>query len=614
MGTRQLIELLHQAKGARLSGAQLAQALSVSARTVARYVRKAQELGQQNGFSVEGGNGRGYRLQVTDESRFAAFLAEDGGPNAENALITRVARYLLFHPSCKLNDLADRFHYSRSSMSRTVKDVSALLEPYGLRLSSKAYTGLMVQGGEISARNCILALGGGEEKAGFSPALADAVRGYLTGCGYVAGEQLGPRFLRYLALAARRVKDGHCVEPDELPDPAAHPFLARNMAAVEGFLQKTECGAALLDKPGELVYLGLVLGSLLPDGNPNAKFDGQILAMARRLVHRALEHIQSNYQKDFSGDEVLRKGLVQHVASHYGEYLLGLRTDNPFMEEVKRSYPSSYYYSLELAACISGQTRRNVPAEEIGYLTLYFAAAQERQNYEKHWLTVVLCSNGFGTAALLKTRLKTQYENIHIVSVCSWQERQLASSAVDFYLSTVPVEQSSMNGKPILTLSPFLNEADKQQLDALLGSLEHRACLRQLCSARQFFVLEHPNRKKRVLEILAEQLQLQRLITAEEAKKLFEREALVSTEIAPGVALPHCRVQGPSFMALARLREPVPWGITGVELVILCGHHEGDSHMKAAMESIFSFVQDEARLAQALRSENYEDLMRCIDQ
>ena len=36
--------------------------------------------------------------------------------------------------------------------------------------------------------------------------------------------------------------------------------------------------------------------------------------------------------------------------------------------------------------------------------------------------------------------------------------------------------------------------------------------------------------------------------------------------------------------------------------------------MKAALENIFSFVQDEARVAQALRCETYEDLMRCIDQ
>lgn len=614
MRTQQLIELLHQAGGACLSSAQLSQALSVSARTVARYVNKAQELGRENGFVVEGGSGRGYRLQVTDEARFAAFSQADGCSGVENALTIRVARYLLFHSNCKLNDLADRFHYSRSSMSRTVKDASALLEPYGLRLSSKAYTGLMVQGGEISARNCILALGREKSSGGCGPEAIGALRRHLARCGYGASEHFSPRFLQYLDLAAERAATGRCVEPGDLPDPASHAFLARNVHTVEGFLREQNCCAHLLDKPGELVYLGLVLSSLLPDGNQNAKFDERILGLSRRLVHRAMEHIRASYQKDFLEDDILRDGLVLHVASNYGGYLLGLCTENPFMEEVKRTYPSSYYYSLELAACISGHTRRNVPAEEIAYLTLYFAAAQERRNYEKHWLTVVLCSNGFGTATLLKTRLKTQYENIHIVSVCSWQERQMVSSAVDFYLSTVPVEQASMNGKPVLTLSPFLNEADKQQLDALLGSLEHRVCLRQLCGPRQFFLLEHPKRKKKVLETLAEQLQLQRLFTGAEAQKLFEREALVSTEIAPGVALPHCKVQGQSFIALARLKEPVPWGNTGVELVILCGYHDGDSHMKAALESIFSFVQDEARLAQALHSETYEDLMRCIDQ
>lgn len=614
MRTEQLIELLYQANGAGLSSAQLTQALSVSSRTIARHVSKAQELGQEHGFVVEGANGRGYRLRVTDEERFAAFLEADGGAIDENALTVRVARYLLYHSNCKLNDLADRFHYSRSSMSRTIKDVSALLEPYGLRLSSKAYTGLMVQGGEISARNCILALGRESGKDDCGPETAHALREHLTRNGYVAGEQCAPRFLQYLNIAAERVRAGHLVETDGLPAPATHEFLARNVRTVKDFLRGQGCCPALLEAPGELVYLGLVLSRLLPDGNQSAKFDESILALARRLVRRAMEHIRTNYQKDFLNDEILWDGLVLHLACGYSGYLLGLRTENPFMEEVKRTYPSSYYDSLELAACISAQTRRNVPAEEIAYLTLYFAAAQERKNSEKHWLTVVLCSNGFGTATLLRTRLKTQYENIHIVSVCSWQQRELISSAVDFYLSTVPVEHTTMNGKPVLTLSPFLNEADKQQLDALLSSLQHRVCLRQLCGPRQFFLVERPGRKKRVLEMLAKQLQLQRLLTAAEVQKLFEREALVSTEIAPGVALPHCMVQGPSFMAMARLKEPVPWGNTNAELVILCGYHEGDSHMKAALENIFSFVQDEGRVAKALRCETYEDLMRCIDQ
>lgn len=614
MRTERLIELLHQANGAGLSSAQLSQALSVSTRTVARHVCKAQELGRENGFAVEGGNGRGYWLRVTDERSFDAYLKADEGGGDENALTVRTARYLLYHSNCKLNDLADRFHYSRSSMSRVVREVSAQLEPYGLRLSSKAYTGLMVLGGEISARNCILALGREEGEDDCGPRTAHALREHLARCGYVVGEQCAPRFLQYLNLAAERAGAGHLVETEGLPDPAAHGFLARNVRTVREFLSRQNCCPALLAAPGELMYLALVLSRLLPDGNQEAKFDESVLTLARRLVRRSMERIRTDYQKDFLDDEILRDGLVLHVASNYCGYLLGLHTENPFMEEVKRTYPSSYYDSLELAACISAHTRRNVPAEEIAYLTLYFAAAQERKNSEKHWLTIVLCSNGFGTATLLRTRLRTQYENIHIVSVCSWQQRELISSAVDFYLSTVPVEHTSMNGKPVLTLSPFLNETDKQQLDALLSSLEHRVCLRQLCGPRQFFLLEHPSRKKRVLETMARQLQLQRLLTDTEVRKLFEREELVSTEIAPGVALPHCMVQGPSFMAMARLKEPVPWGSTAAGLVILCGYHEGDSHMKAALENIFSFVQDEGRLARALRCESYGDLMRCIDQ
>ena len=44
-------------------------------------IGKAQELGQEYGFVVEGANGRGYRLRVTDEGRFAAYPPHSAPPS-----------------------------------------------------------------------------------------------------------------------------------------------------------------------------------------------------------------------------------------------------------------------------------------------------------------------------------------------------------------------------------------------------------------------------------------------------------------------------------------------------------------------------------------------------
>lgn len=620
MNVRQVIDALEKEQGGSLTSTQLAEKFGFSVRTALRCIQQAQDESAGGGFEIRRQR-EGYSLVVTDSARFShyrALTARDGD------VAMGVARWMLEHKTCKIDELASQFHYSRSTVSRLLPEAERLLEPYGLSVSRKPYVGIEVLGDEVAIRNCIYALNtdpsGAPRSAGSLPAgmtsaaLQAKLVSRLNEMGYVNTAAMDQRFLAFLMIALRRTRSGNSVELRYLSDYAEHDRILRNQDAVRDFLLDAVPQADdLLRSPDEMLYLSLVLSHCLPDGNEEGKYDSHTLAAAEKLVTSALEQVRSNYHVNFFQDQMLIRELTVHVAANYNGYLLGLREDNPLLGELRRTYPSSYYYSQQLAACISQSTGRVLSAETTGFITMFFAAAQERLNHEHSWRVAVVCENGFGTAALLKTKLEMQYENIRVEKICSWLNAESLSPAnIDLIVSGVSAHRVRTDGIPVVQLSPFLNEDDRQRLNAVLNQLTPHTSVRSLSGPDMFFIIDKPRGKDNVLRFVCERLRRQGVLTEAETENLFEREKLVSTEIAFRVAMPHCMVSGRSFFAFALLRTPLPWGKSDIRLIVVAGMHEGDLRMRGAIEQLITFIQNDRLVDRALDCESWEALMQCM--
>lgn len=76
----------------------------------------------------------------------------------EDAEVTKVLYKLFLEPTCKLDDLAELLHYSRSGMSKIMERAERKLEKEGLRLLNKPYVGFFVGGSEVYIRNYLYKL------------------------------------------------------------------------------------------------------------------------------------------------------------------------------------------------------------------------------------------------------------------------------------------------------------------------------------------------------------------------------------------------------------------------------------------------------------------------
>ena len=623
-----VVKCLANAKTEYTTSLQLSILLNVSSRSALRYVQEAQRISAENGFEIQAHKGRGYTLEVTDQEKFEQFIG-GGGDNvplqSSEKTLMKVAALILTYDNIRLDDLAEEFHYSRSSMSRMTTSVAKLFKNYGVRLGSRAHAGLTVQGKEIAVRNCMCHVffsGIGLEEAASNMQISEEqisgarrkMDDFMEQNNLRCTAQSNEQFLKYLFVTVYRARGGHGIRFDRPATSLVNVALSAQSSEYRRFLfsllslfipnfESTHLARE------EITYLTLIWEQSFFTRRPGKENNPSTVPFFRTLVQKSLDNIQEKYGVDLTKDTNLYSGLVDHISSCFGKYILDLETDNSFLAEARKNYPSAYYYSIELSECIWEQTGIRISNNELGYISLYFASSIERNEKHDKYRVIILCNTAFGTAALLNSRISTQYEEINVVDVCAINDTKHIRSDIDFYITTVPMKQMSLNGKSVLLLSPFLKEGDKKALADMLAKISQTETIQDICSPDRFFIIEKPCKKMELLEMLTDDFVRRGLLTHEEKQAVFDREALVSTEIAENIAMPHCIIQGPSFISFYILRTPVMWGKAKISLLIFGCFHEGDAQIKQLLSQLFAIVSDPRRAANLISSTNYSEFL-----
>lgn len=424
--TFQVVQYLADTLDSYVTSGQLGAHLGVSSRMILRYVKEAEALGRENGFEIRSYKGRGYQIKITDQVRCQAFFKDMGGHTGSQGdeLIREVVRRILICDGCKMDELEELFNYSRSSMSRITTLSNSYLENFGLELFSKAYTGLYISGNEISIRDCMYHLLEKTEEEEIWNALdirevqERDIRKWMDRCfkkyGLCAKEKEEQQFFKYLAITIKRISLGKEIYFGYLAHlDGKEPFKAQ-MKTTRCLLKKYFPNNRL---EGECMYLTLIWMQTFGGNSRINQIDEHNLMFFHGLVMKGLKKIQDNYGVDLNGDEVLVNGLILHVASSYGKYLVHMETENPFYEELQKIYPTAYYYAIELAECITEYTKQNLSVGELGFLTMYFASSLEQENKIRKFKTVLISETMPGAARLLKSRLEQTYTGLEVMDM-----------------------------------------------------------------------------------------------------------------------------------------------------------------------------------------------------
>src|SRR2546428_7907961 len=176
----------------------------------------------------------------------------------------------------------------------------------------------------------------------------------------------------YRATRPRRVRAGRRAElrSGQLRSLIDHP-VAASAARIAAALERA--ADLVLDEVDVATITEFLLGFVeLIDASLTTGPDDQ--AVIDRLVASAASRLHPS----IAGDDQLRRSLGEHLRRLRVRLRYGLPVTNPLDQEVRERYPDVYLVATEIVGALNPVGDAAVPAEEIGFLTMYLAGSLER--------------------------------------------------------------------------------------------------------------------------------------------------------------------------------------------------------------------------------------------
>ncbi|MBN7123469.1 transcription antiterminator BglG [Erwinia billingiae] len=549
---QRLAQLFDLLQNETLPQDELARRFDVSTRTVRTDITTLNELLADHGVRLVLNRGEGYQLKVEDEALYRQL--QDQSPSHLRVPRTSAARvhYLLTRFltsafSLKLEDLADEWFVSRATLQSDMAEVREWLGRYQLAIETKPRYGMKLFGSEVAMRTCLtdllykIAQEDSEDPLLNLEALNSGMLGTLQPLLHQCFSRFHIRmtddsefYLRlYCAVAVRRISEGYPLSDFSAEDVDED---VRDAARHIINLMRPITGKAI--SPSEEAYLRVnIAARRVEEIAPSAisPDDGEA------LVDYILSYINSHYNFNLQNDPQLRADLLTHIKTMITRVRYQINIPNPLLANIKQHYPMAYDVTLAAVTSWGKYTPYVISENEIGFLVLHIGVGLERHynvGYQRHPQILLVCDTGNSTVRMIQAMLTRKYPQIvlsHIVSLREYEQKQ--SIEEDFVISTARLTEKD---KPVVVMSPFPTEYQLEQIGKLvLVDRTRPYMLEKYFDASHFRIIDQPMSQAELFQTLCQQLEQEGVVDSDFWPSVEEREAIVSTMLGEGIALPH---------------------------------------------------------------------------
>lgn len=576
--------------------ADLARQLEVSTRTVRTYVAQTNvQLGDTAHIVVR--RGHGYSLAITDSDGFRALLStasKDGSshvPQSRSERVSYLLNDLLNRTDWITSDtLAQLLYVSRPTISNDIKEVECELARFGLTLVRKPYHGIRVEGSELNRRlllaNRVLSTSADTVLPQVGKDMLDQIAACVQRATAEVDVQINSaayqNLLVHIAIAVERIRK-NCYVPmaaEQLADIRA----SYEYVCAERVAELIEQAFSVVLPVEETAYIAIHLAGKRVFYTDGAAEGGIVITDEMwNVVSRMLDRVWEAFRFDFRDDLELRMNLARHIVPLSVRLRYQMSVGNPLLADIKLRLPLAYAMAME-SALVLVDAYGSMPAEdEVGYLALAFALAQERgRSGAERKIILVVCASGAGSARLLEHRYREEFgahlADVIVCDVASLDAVDLRS--IDYVFTTVPLSQQLP--VPVREVSFFLDGTDREEVRRALtlsgestsieGYLDHRLFISHMaCRTKEEVIAALC---KRAVEVRQAPDELERLV--------WKRERAATTSFGNRVAMPHPyrAVTGETFVCVGLLDEPVAWtedvDVQAVFLVCVAKERKGD--------------------------------------
>ncbi|WP_192458875.1 BglG family transcription antiterminator [Musicola keenii] len=608
----QLFDLL---KNEPLPQDELARRLAVSTRTVRTDISQINELLAQHGAHLVLSRGVGYQLQIQDAQRYACWEATQTA-----AMPTRVprtstervqsllVRFLTSAFAFKLEDVAERWFVSRPTLQSDMAEVREVLGRYHLSIETRPRYGMKLLGSEVSIRTCLtdLVYQMVQDDGGEAPTLPPTAldRETLSRLQVILHDVFSRSGIRmtdeaecylglYCAVAIRRIGEGYPLsdftaeDVDDDVREAAHQLIS---------VMRAMTGKAI--SASEEAYLRVNLAArriqeLSGNASAISPDDGE------SLVDYILSYINTHYNFNLQNDPQLRADLLTHIKTMITRVRYQITIPNPLLTNIKQHYPMAYDVTLAAVSSWSKYTPYVISENEVGFLVLHIGVGLERHydvGYQRHPQVLLVCDTGNSTIRMIQAMLWRRYPQMVVNNIISLRDyRTLPEVEEDFVISTTRLTEK---GKPVLVMSPFPTDYQLEQLGKLVLVDRTRPYMLEKFFDRQHFcIIDQPMDQATLFRTLCGQLEREGRVDGDFHASVVEREAIVSTMLGEGIALPHSlglmARETVVFTVLAP--QGIPWGDETAYAIFLLAISKSEYEEAMAIYDLFvTFMRERA--------------------
>ncbi|HDX8764231.1 TPA: BglG family transcription antiterminator [Klebsiella michiganensis] len=628
---QRLAQLFTLLQNETLPQEELAQRLSVSTRTVRADITALNALLLHYGAQFILSRGSGYQLVIHDPTRYQTL--EESAPKAQHIPRTAadrihflLVRFLTSAFSIKLEDLADTWFVSRATLQGDMVDVRERFQRYQLTLETRPRHGMKLFGSEVSIRACLtdllweLSQPGplnpliGEEAfdASVPTLLAGVLQETLTRH-HVRLTDAGERFIcLYGAVAVRRVSEGY-----PLADFSAEDVAQNVRDAARELANTMQQLAGKLLAPAEEEWLCVHLAARqVQDVDP-----GTISADDdEALVNYILRYINQQYNYNLLDDAQLHADLLTHIKTMITRVRYQIMIPNPLLENIKQHYPMAWDMTLAAVSSWGKYTPYAISENEIGFLVLHIGVGLERHyniGYQRQPQVLLVCDTSNAMVRMIEAILQRKYPQLEIAATLSQREyEQREEIAEDFVISTVRISEKE---KPVVTIAPFPTDYQLDQIGKLVLVDRTRPWMQnKYFDEAHFQVIDTPMDQQALFATLCQQLQQEGFVGAEFHGSVVEREAIVSTMLGDGIALPHALGLLAKKTVVYTVIAPhgIAWGDETAHIIFLLAISKSEYEEAMAIYDIFVTFLRERAMARLAATRSFAEFktvaMECV--
>ena len=628
---QRLAQLFSLLQNETLPQDELAQRLSVSTRTVRADITALNSLLIPYGAQFVLTRGSGYQLVIDDPSRYQTL--EDATPkpqaiprSGQDRIAFLLVRFLTSAFSVKLEDLADEWFISRATLQSDMVDVRERFARYQLTLETRPRHGMKLFGSEVSIRACLTdLLWELSQQGALNPLIREETFDASVLAQLEAGLQdiltrhqvrltdAGERFIcLYGAVVTRRVSEGFPLVDFRAEDVAQN---VRDVAHdVAGELQR------LAGKPfsaAEEEWLCVhIAARQVQDVDP-----GTISADDdEALVNYILRYINQQYNYNLLEDAQLHADLLTHIKTMITRVRYQIMIPNPLLDNIKQHYPMAWDMTLAAVSSWGKYTPYAISENEIGFLVLHIGVGLERHyniGYQRQPKVLLVCDAGNAMARMIEAILQRKYPQVEVVSTLSQREyEQLEAITEDFVISTARISEKD---KPIVTIAPFPTDYQLDQIGKLvLVDRTRPFMLNKYFDEAHFRVIDASMDQQTLFAELCQQLESEGFVDAEFYDSVVEREAIVSTMLGDGIALPHALglLAKKTVVYTVIAPDGIVWGDETAHIIFLLAISKSEYEEAMAIYDIFvTFLRERAmtRLAATRSFDEFKTMaMECV--